>query len=409
MNKLIYENLVNKDYVRWFVRQFEQFANGSLQYSSGFKYIYVNQFPINTEVLTTEQTNEIIQIHAEGRCRLVFHTHAWCGAVYLDVNGVRSELDLYASEHGFRDIVIDCGGTERLDIMITTGAPPHANAKAQQIWLAAIDFWKDQSWTPISRPVTPACTLTKGKYGTFLTLTNDTIIGASIAREGSWAPNDVRLFEKYIRPGMTVLDIGANIGHHTVVYGRLVGPKGRVVAFEPQSSIFRLLAANVVLNGGLNTDLVQSCVGESEDFVHLYPVSYESASNFGALGVDTNPENRQVKGEKCRIARVDDLLAELARPLTCVDFIKIDVQSFELYVLKGAEKTINQFKPTLFLEVSPHWMGKSYDYKEIYQLLWSWGYDILHPTDPNFPKGTIKEWSGRAEEEWDIVAVHKEA
>jgi FkbM family methyltransferase len=394
---------------RWYIRQIHQHSSGSFNYSLGFKYVYLNRAPVHSDVLTTERANEVIQLTAEGPwVKLLFHTHAWCGAITLDVNGVRSVVDLYSPEHGFRELVLDCGQADRLDIVITTGAQPHSDAKAQQLWLAAVDFSIDQSWTPISRPVSPTCSLTKGKYGTFLTLTNDTIIGASIVSEGCWAPKDVAFFEQYIKPGMTVLDVGANIGHHTVVYGRLVGPEGRVVAFEPQATIYRVLAANVVLNGGQNTDLIQSCVGESDGYVHLYPINYSSQTNFGALGVDPNPDGHSRKGEKCRVAKIDVLLDELNAPLQRVDFIKIDVQSFELYALRGAEKTLSLYKPTLFLEVSPYWMSKSYDYREIYRYLWSLGYEIIHPTDPELPAGTIKEWSGRNGEEWDIVAVFKQ-
>lgn len=393
--------------MRWLIRQLEQQSAGALKFSSGFRYAYLNRPPVNSDVLTTERVNETIELRAEGPwVRLLFHTHAWCGGVTIDANGTSQHVDLYSADHGFKEVVLTAGASGTLDVFITTGAKPNAEAKANQTWLASIEFAQPQTWTPKSRPVTPTCTLTHGTFGSFLTLTNDTIIGASIVREGCWAPKDVELFQSLIEPGMTVLDVGANIGHHTVVYGSLVGPEGHVVAVEPQSTIFRLLAANTVLNGGRNTQLIQACVGEEEGFVHLFPVSYEAATNFGALGVDPKPETRAAKGERCRVAQLDVLLAELATPLERVDFIKIDVQSFELFVLRGARETLARFKPTLFLEIAPYWMSKSYDYRLIYEFLWELGYEIEHLSDSTVPPGAIKEWSGRHGEEWDILARH---
>lgn len=396
--------------MRWLVRQLEQHAGGAFKFTSEFRYVFLNRPPVNADVLMTDRPHQTIELLAEGAwVRLQFHTHAWCGAITVEMNGQTQECDLYSEEHGFRELMLESGGAGHVHVVIRTGATPNQKAKANQVWLASIEFSDPQSWLARSRPVSATCTLTHGKHGTFLTLTQDTTIGASIVRDGVWAPKDVALFESIVKPGMTVFDVGANIGHHTVVYSKLVGPSGRVIAFEPQTTIFRLLAANAVMNGASNADLVQSCVGETEGFVHLFPIRYDVATNFGALGVDPTPEKRgENKGQKCRVARLDDLVDELTIPLERCDFIKIDVQSFELFVLRGAGKLLRKYRPVLFLEVAPHWMAKSYDYKEIYTFLWSLGYEIEHLSDPSIAPGTIKQWSGRQNEEWDILARPKQ-
>jgi FkbM family methyltransferase len=393
--------------MRWFLKQLIEESAGSVQCSEGFRLVHLGRAPINTHVLMTDIKGEEFRLQANGPwVKLTFHTHAWCGASRLTVNGEETVEDFYAPQHGFRDMVFQTSEAGAIDIRITTGEQPNPAAKANQLWIASVEFAQPQAWSPRSRPVTPTCTLTQGTHGTFLTLTTDTIIGASIASTGIWAPKDVALFEQLIAPGMTVLDVGANVGHHTVVYGKLVGPQGRVVSFEPQTTIFRLLSANTVLNGGTNTDLIQACVGEARGFVHLYPVNYSAQSNFGALGVDPDPATRSTRGEKARVVKLDDVTYELSRPIDRVDFIKIDVQSFEYYVLKGASKMLKKFKPMLFLEISPYYMNPKYDYREIYKFLWSMGYVIHHLRDGSVPAGQIKEWSGRQTEEWDILAVH---
>ena len=390
--------------MRWLVRQLHELSGAAFRSSGDFQWVHLPVDPIQADALVLRQGQGSIELVASGEVTLLFHTHAWCGSVRLQVNETERVESLYSEHHGFRKITIPAsqGGTR---LVLSTGAPAEPLAKGNEVWLAAVDFATEQPWQPRSFPVTEHCMLTRGECGSFLTLSSDNTIGASIVRTGVWAPQDVAFFRSVIRPGMTVLDIGANIGHHTVLYSSLVGPTGRVIAFEPQSVIYKVLAGNLAINGCENAQAIQSCVGESEGTVHLFPVSYSGSSNFGALGVDVAADARgEAKGEQCRVASLDRLLAECYRPIERCDFIKIDVQSFELFVLKGGRRTLERFRPVLFLEVAPHWMAKSYDYREIYEFLWGLGYEIEHPSDPSVLPGQVKAWSGRHTEDWDIVA-----
>jgi len=396
--------------IRFLTQQLFQIAPAYFRFSEGFNFAYLQLAPINADVLCCKNVNETLElVTTGGQVALLFHTHAWCGAIQIEVNGTVQNHSLYAEKHGFKTIALVSADDTPLHIIIRTGAPADPLAKGHEVWLAAVDFDQPQDWRqPRSQPITPYCSLTRGEYGSFLTLASDITIGADIVRTGVWAPKDVELFKSLIQPGMTVLDIGANIGHHTVVYSSLVGHKGRVIAFEPQTVIYQILAANVAINGCLNTHIIQSCVGDSEGFAYLYPVSYNNPTNFGALGIDTAAAERgDKKGERCRIATLDQLLSELAEPLTRCDFIKIDVQSYELFVLNGGQEILAKFRPVLFLEISPFWMLKNYDYREIYRFLWNAGYTIEHPSDPTVKPGEIKEWSGQESEEWDILARPK--
>jgi FkbM family methyltransferase len=391
--------------MRWTIKQLADAAKHSFRWSDDFEWVYLPLNPVHADVLVGKQGRRELTLQIRGGCSLVFHTHRWCSAVYLSVNGIERTETLFAEESGFRTVRLPADAAEDQLIVIRAGAPAPEGAQGTEVWLSLVELDVDQSWLPRSIPIGPGCCLTWGECGTFLTLSNDTTIGASITRDGIWARRDVDYFRSVLRPGMVALDIGANIGHHTVLFSSLVGPGGRVVAFEPQRTIYRILTANVAINGCDNADLVQSCVGESEGTVHLYPISYDDHYNFGALGVDPEPEGRgSAKGEPCRVATLDQLLSELPRPLERCDFIKIDVQSFELFALRGGEALLRRFKPTIFLEIAPHWMAKFYDYREIYRYLRDLGYEILHPTDPSVPPGAIKEWSGEPTQEWDVIA-----
>ena len=299
--------------MRWLIRQLETSSNGAFQFSGGFKYQYLPREEVLADVITTDLSEEFITLRAaSATVTLVFHTHAWCGSVYLSVGGEEKVICLYAEEHGYRSVPIEV--SDETVIKIRTGAPAHPEARGAEVWLVAVEFSEAQNWVPRSMPITPRCSITHGACGTYITLSNDAVIGASIVCTGIWAPKDVDLFRSILRPGMVALDVGANIGHHTVLYSKLVGPTGRVVAYEPQTVIFRLLSANAVINGCDNVDIVQACVGEAEGELNLFPVNYSAVDNFGALGVDpASLAQSGAVGERCAVTTLE-LVSWAPRP-----------------------------------------------------------------------------------------------
>ena len=79
------------------------------------------------------------------------------------------------------------------------------------------------------------------RHGLMLYFNTDLYVGDSITKYGEWAEVETELFSKLVQPGMTVVEAGANIGTHTLALANMVGPAGRVYAFEPQRRIFQLL------------------------------------------------------------------------------------------------------------------------------------------------------------------------
>ena len=138
-----------------------------------------------------------------------------------------------------------------------------------------------------------------------------------------------------------VLDVGANIGTHTLAMASLVGQSGRVLAFEAQRSVFQTLCANVALNSLDNVECVHAAVGAEAGTLHLADLRTDVAQNFG--GVDLS----QIPGSvRTPLITLDAHLAGLSR----LRLAKIDVEGMELDVLRGAKETIKRLQPVLYLE-----------------------------------------------------------
>ena len=177
--------------------------------------------------------------------------------------------------------------------------------------------------------------------GSILYNPNDTYVGKSIEAYGRYQLEEIKVFDKYVQSGDTVLDIGANIGTHTLWFANKVGPKGSVIAFEPQRLIFQTLCANMALNSITNVDCKQLGVGYSKRLVTVPVLDPLKENNFGGLSIDEEyPE-----GEPVAICRVDDI------GLPRCDFIKMDVEGMEPEALQGAMNTIVKCRPILYVEL----------------------------------------------------------
>lgn len=167
----------------------------------------------------------------------------------------------------------------------------------------------------------------------------DAYVGRSLNEYGEFSEGEAALFRQIVREGSVVLEIGANIGAHTVMLSKLAGPSGAVFAFEPQRIIFQNLAANLSLNSIINTFCYQKAVGEVAGTLLVPVLDFEKENNWGGLSLGSWQH-----GEKVEVVTVDSLA------LPNCNFLKIDVEGMELSVLKGATQTITKFHPVMYIE-----------------------------------------------------------
>lgn len=140
---------------------------------------------------------------------------------------------------------------------------------------------------------------------------------------GTWDPHTTRLLPSWISPGDTVLDIGAHIGYYTLLFAKLVGERGKVYAFEPEPSNFKLLQKNVEANSYENVVLEPKAVSSQKGKLPLY------VDNIGSGGHSLEDFSEGRSSLEVEVLRLDEY------PLTRVDFIKMDIEGHESKALDG--------------------------------------------------------------------------
>lgn len=170
---------------------------------------------------------------------------------------------------------------------------------------------------------------------------------------GRFEPSTIAAFRRYVKPGATVLDIGANIGAHTLQLARLVGPNGRVVSFEPTDFAFAKLRRNLQLNpqfAGRVTALQYFLM--AADGNKLPNSVYSSWSLPRTADAHEKHLGLRMATAGARGAPLDRLLAE--QGIERVDLVKLDVDGFECDVLAGAGTMLRRDRPTLVMEIVPY-------------------------------------------------------
>jgi FkbM family methyltransferase len=166
-----------------------------------------------------------------------------------------------------------------------------------------------------------------------------------LATREVYEPLETDLFRRWIGPGQTVLDIGANIGYYTLIAARQVGPRGRVFAFEPDPANFGLLKRNVEENGYANVVLVPQAVSDRSGRSRLYL----NKTNRGDHRLYDSHDGRDWVWVKT--AALDRYFLKLDKH---VHFIKMDIQGAEAAALRGMKGLLRRNGPVrLVTEFSP--------------------------------------------------------
>lgn len=164
----------------------------------------------------------------------------------------------------------------------------------------------------------------------------DRAVGARLRRRGIWSEAETALCTREVQAGMTVLDIGANIGYFTLLFARLVGSEGQVFAIEPDPYNLQLLRENVVRNGYRNVTVLPTAVSRQEGVARLF----KNPDNFGDHRLGHGGDGRE--SVEVPVTTLDALAPLLGKR---IDFIKMDIQGSEGSVLAGGREVFGSAAP----------------------------------------------------------------
>lgn len=164
---------------------------------------------------------------------------------------------------------------------------------------------------------------------------------------GAYEPEEMTVLDQRIRPGMTVLDVGANVGYMTLFMAARVGDAGRVHSFEPNPTVARRLAENLALNPALRGRITvhDFALGATSRETEFYaPVDGHEGVG-GLRDTERAPLDRVIR---VPVRTLDEFAA--AYGIRRLDFIKMDVEGGEWDVLKGGAGVLARFRPLILLE-----------------------------------------------------------
>lgn len=187
-------------------------------------------------------------------------------------------------------------------------------------------------------------------------------------------PAQVVLYN-FVKPGMMVLDIGANIGATTLSLAKKVGSEGKVYSFEPSPFNYRRAFQNVSLNDFGNIKLINQGLGNEKSTAFLYNVNPNNRGMQRLL--KENEENKSYEKTQVTIDTLDNSMKKFEIPAPSL--IKIDVEGYEFNVLVGGRETILQHKPALFIELDDNNLREQGNTaKELIELILGFEYKIMN-------------------------------
>jgi FkbM family methyltransferase len=211
--------------------------------------------------------------------------------------------------------------------------------------------WRRRVWIHILRRFSPRVTVQIGSRRILVDV-RDAVIGSLLYVEREYENTLEQLIDCLEIRGGACLDIGANIGLHTTLLSQLVGPSGQVFAFEPEPANSALLHRNLQLNNNTNVRQSESAIGDCEGTCRMRL----SPSNFG----DHRVANGTAESDSIEVPinTIDHLVGSLAPGI--IKLIKIDVQGYELRVMRGMLETLRRNPAVvLIVEIFPEGLAQT--------------------------------------------------
>jgi FkbM family methyltransferase len=194
-------------------------------------------------------------------------------------------------------------------------------------------------------------------------------------RSQRWVPflkleEEMFYLQRLVATGNIAIDVGANVGIYTGWLSRLVGPSGRVLAFEPYPPVLEKLVTNVKRMRATNVVISGAAVGNQSGRTELeLPKGRRGRVNDPYVHI----KDIQTLGGRTLLTTIDSAVEE--EHLNQVNLMKVDVEGYERFVIEGARDTIRRFRPVILIEIFDGWAGRyGSSYREVDALLADRGY-----------------------------------
>lgn len=217
--------------------------------------------------------------------------------------------------------------------------------------------------------------------GFVLKLRSNSVLAEPLFAGTGFEESEMALLRRLAKPGMQVIDVGANIGLYSVLLGKLVGPTGHVWGFEPFPPIVNYLKQNIELNRLNNVTVVEKAVAEMEGSLE-FQVFPEGCDVYNSLGAAERPVEslRAIQKTVVPVITLDAYMDRSA--VREVDIIKIDVEGAEERAIQGAEQLIRR-NPNIHIVVEmyePSAQQCGCSSKRLVELLATWGFSMFEIT-----------------------------
>ena len=241
-------------------------------------------------------------------------------------------------------------------------------------------------------------------------LKDDPGISAHILEHEVWEAPNTKIVKKTVKPGMTVIDIGANLGYYALLEAKRVGPTGRVYAIEPVERNYNVLLKNIELNRAKNIIPFEFAVGAEKG---VKTMQLSKLSNLGTILSDIPHSDffhrytrDNAAGEmECEVVTVDDFVRE--QGIDRVDLIRMDIEGYEVEAFKGMWETIERFKPMIFMETHHRVFANQHIYDDFLLDVMEKGY-IISQVATKKKRITITEFKKSKEDAPSILLRHHE-
>ena len=225
----------------------------------------------------------------------------------------------------------------------------------------------------------------KFKHGTFSYYSNDQYIGKSLSEYGEWSEAEVGLLKQLLADSENIIEVGSNIGTHTIPLAKKVLNGGFVYAIEPQYQNHKLLLDNIKNNELKNVKVLKIAISSKEGKAYMNTFDENITGNYGDSKIfSSNFKN----AESVPVKTLDQLFYDNIEERKSIKLIKCDAQGQELNIVLGSKKIIDKYKPYLYLE-----NGDIHTSKALIEIIKNMGYILFWHLPPlynphNFLKNT---------------------